>query len=82
MGPLGLVPVLNTIILNTKKRNLPDNKIMISPHRLYFANIDLLVCILVYDIPPLENFIWGRRVSNNQYDQPDPPHIYQNPLPV
>ena len=51
-------------------------------HGLYLATINPLICIHVYNLPPLEDIIGERHASASPNNQPNPPQIFQTPLPV
>ena len=73
------------MIRNTKQRNLIGNKIIRSDHVFYLATISPLVCIPVYDppsSPPLENSIEKRHGFACPDAEPNPIHIYWDPLTV
>ena len=54
MGTGNMFDFLNTMVLNTNKYNLTENKMMISDHDLYLVTITNLVQIHVYPphLPP------------------------------
>ena len=51
-------------------------------HGLYLATITSLVCIPLYKLLPLVNFICNRRGFASPDAQYNPPQICQTPLPV
>ena len=57
---------------------------MRSPNDLYLFTINFLMCIYVYDLPPLplEGFTGNIHGSARPDAQSNPPHICQTPLPV
>ena len=63
MGTGRMFDFFNTMIWNTKQRNLVDDQMIRSKRGLYIATISPLVFIPVYDPPPLENCICDRRGS-------------------
>ena len=58
-----------------------DKKMRIS-YGLYIATITTLVCIPVYNLPPLEYLIGERHASDSIDGQPNLPQISQTPIHV
>ena len=58
------------------------DKIMRISHGLYITTITLLVCIPVYNLPPLEYLMGERHASDSLDGQPNPPQISQTPMHV
>ena len=50
------------MVLNTKQRNLTDNKIIRRAHDMYLSTIIPLVRITVYPQPLLQGFIGNIRI--------------------
>ena len=51
-------------------------------HGLYLADITPLVCIPMYNLLPLEIFIYNRRGFASPDAQPNPPQIFQTSLTI